>query len=72
LVDGKVEVPVEVRGRDLLWRRNIWKLRTLMTPDTLQEWRFHNVQMFATRAAEVTATLLQAAERGETLYERPR
>lgn len=72
LVDGKVEVPFEMRGRDFLWRRNVRNLRRLMTRETLREWRFHNVQMFATRAAQVTATLIEAAERGETLYERPR
>jgi aminoglycoside 3-N-acetyltransferase len=72
LIDGKVEVPFEMRGRNFLWRRNVWNLRNLMTPETLQEWRFHNVPMFATRAAHVTAALLAAAERGETVYERPR
>jgi aminoglycoside 3-N-acetyltransferase len=71
LVDGKVEVPFEVRGRNLLWRLNIWNLRKLMTRETLQEWRFHNVPLFATRAADVTGTLLRAAERGETLYVKP-
>ncbi len=72
LIDGKVEVPFEMRGRDFLWRRNVGNVRKLMTRETLREWRFHNVQIFATRAAQVTATLIKAAERGETLYEQPR
>jgi aminoglycoside 3-N-acetyltransferase len=71
LIDGKDQVPFELRGRNMLWRLNIWNLRRLMTPQTLQEWRFHNVPMFATRAADVTGTLLRAAERGATLYEKP-
>jgi aminoglycoside 3-N-acetyltransferase len=72
LIDGKVEVPFEMRGRNFLWHRNVWHLRELMTPETLREWRFHNVPMFATRAARVTDTLIKAAERGVTLYQRPR
>jgi len=72
LIDGKEHLPFEMRGRDFTWRRNVWKLRKLMTPETLREWRFHNVPMFATRAAQVTAALTAAAARGETLYDRPR
>lgn len=50
-------------------RFNIWKLRTLMDGDRLQEWTFHHVPMFATRAADVSASLVAAARRGVTLYE---
>jgi hypothetical protein len=48
----------------------MWKLREIMGPDKLREWRFHHVPMFATRAADVTAALVDAARRGVTLYER--
>jgi aminoglycoside 3-N-acetyltransferase len=69
LVDGPEEIPFETGGRSLQWRRNMWKLRTIMGHDTLQEWRFHHVPMFATRAGDVTAALIAAAKRGVTLYE---
>ncbi len=72
LVDGKEEVPFElVPGRSLQWRFNIWKLRTIMDRDRLQEWNFHHVPMFSARAGEVTAALIDAAKRGVTLYDKP-
>ena len=71
LVDGKEEIPFELKSRGFLWRFNIWKLRTIMTPDKLQEWNYHHVPMFATRAADVTQTLTEAAKRGVTLYDAP-
>ena len=40
-----------------------------MPKEALGEWRFHNVRLFATRAADVTAALIAAARRGMTLYE---
>jgi aminoglycoside 3-N-acetyltransferase len=70
LVDGEEEIPFEVGRRSLQWRRNMWKLRAIMGRDTLQEWKFHHVPMFATRAGDVTAALIDAAGRGVTLYER--
>ena len=42
-----------------------------MDHDKLQEWQFHHVPMFSTRAADVTASLLDAAKRGVTLYDKP-
>lgn len=71
LIDGKEEIPFELTARSLTWRRNMWKLRTIMDRGTLQEWAFHHVPMFATRASDVTAALMRAAERGVTLYEKP-
>ena len=71
LIDGKEEIPFELSGRGLLWRFNIWKLRTIMNRDSLQEWNFHHVPMFATRAGDVTAALIDAAKRGVTLYDKP-
>ena len=71
LVDGGEEIPIELRSRRLLWRFNIWKLREIMDRASLQEWRFHHVPMFSTRAADVTAALVVAAGRGVTLYDKP-
>lgn len=72
LVDGKEEIPFELSpGRVPLWRFNIWKLQSIMTPETLQEWEFHRVPMFSTRASDVTTQLVDAARRGVTLYDKP-
>jgi len=71
LVDGKEEILIELPGRSLAWRRNMWKLRDIMDRDSLQEWTFHHVPMFTTRAGEVTAALIDAAKHGVTLYEKP-
>lgn len=70
LVDGQEEIPFELFQRSLRWRRNMWKLRHIMGSDKLREWKFHHVPMFATRAADVTTALIEAARRGVTLYER--
>jgi aminoglycoside 3-N-acetyltransferase len=69
LVDRDGEIPFELRGRSVDGRFDIWKVRKLMTPDSLREWRFHHVPMFATRAATVTEQLVAAARRGQTLYD---
>ena len=71
LIDGKEEIPFSPGGRSYQWRFNIWKLRTIMNRDSLQEWTFHHVPMFSTRAADVTAALIEAAKRGVTLYDKP-
>lgn len=71
VVDGKDEVQASLSGCGPLWKFNIWKLRDIMSRDRLQEWKFHHVPMFSTRAADVTADLIEAARRGVTLYEKP-
>jgi len=71
VIDGDQEFPVRLRERAFEWRRNMWKLRTIMDSASLAEWKFHHVPMFATRAATVTDALIQAAKRGVTLYEKP-
>lgn len=68
LVERGVELPFVLRSREVDGRFDIWRVRKLMAPGTLHEWRFHNVPMFATRAADVTRQLGDAARRGETLY----
>lgn len=71
VVDGNEEIPAMLSGRGLLWKFNIWKLRGIMDRDRLQEWNFHHVPMFSTRAADVTSALVEAARRGVTLYDKP-
>ncbi len=73
-------VPITIRDRDktehafeLRWRkfdlpRNMWRLREFMGREALQEWEFHHVPMFQTRARPVTEALLAAARAGRTLY----
>jgi aminoglycoside 3-N-acetyltransferase len=71
LVDGDDEIPFMLRRQGFAWKLNIWKLRKIMDPARLHEWRFHHVHLFAARAADVTVALKNAAERGVTLYDRP-
>ena len=49
--------------------RRMSKLRELMSQQRLEEWNFHNVAMFHTRAAWVTEDLLAAARHGQSIYE---
>jgi hypothetical protein len=58
-----LQTPIFIRPRRMP------KLRELMSEPRLQEWNFHNVPMFHTRAAWVTEDLLAAARRGQTIYE---
>jgi aminoglycoside 3-N-acetyltransferase len=71
VIDGQEEVRASLTGRGLLWRLNVQKLRSIMDKKTLRGWSFHHVPLFATRAGDVTAALVDAAKRGVTLYERP-
>lgn len=69
LVERGHEIPFELRGRSISGRFDIWRLRQIMSPGSLQEWSFHHVPMFAARAGDVTRQLVLAAQRGVTLYE---
>ena len=69
LVDRGQEIPFTMVNKDVAGRFDIWKLRNIMAPGTLQEWRFHHVPMFATRARSVTDQCVAAARRGVTLYD---
>jgi len=71
LIDGDDEIPFLLHRQGSPWKLNMWKLRKIMDPARLHEWRFHHVHFFAARAAEVTRALKNAAERGVTLYDRP-
>lgn len=69
LVDGKEEIPFQLVGRHVQGRFDIWKIRQIMSKQTLHEWQFHHVPMFAARAADVTQETVAAARRGITLYD---
>lgn len=69
IVEKNGETAMEIGGVQQQWTFNIWKLRELLAPQQLQEWRFHNCPMFAARAAVVTDALVEAAQRGFTLYD---
>jgi aminoglycoside 3-N-acetyltransferase len=69
LVDRDEEIPLCLAGGGYQGRFNIWKLREIMDRGSLQEWKFHHVPMFSTRARDVTESLMAAARRGVTLYE---
>lgn len=72
LVDGDIEIPISLNASAITWKRDMWRLRGIMNPQTLREWTFHRVPMFATRAADVTAALVDAARRGVTIYVPPK
>jgi aminoglycoside 3-N-acetyltransferase len=44
-------------------------LKDLLGPDELIRWRFHGVPLFVTSASRVTEVLIDAALRGETVYD---
>ena len=69
LVDCGQDLPFKMVDRSVAGRFDIWKLRGIMAPSTLQEWNFHHVPMFATRAGSVTDQGVAAARRGVTLYD---
>ena len=49
--------------------RRIERLEQLLDPDELIQWRFHGAPLFVTSAARVTEVLMDAALRGETIYD---
>jgi aminoglycoside 3-N-acetyltransferase len=69
LIDGQEEIPFRLENRRIQGRLNVWKLKAIMPSDKLQQWKFHNVPIFATRASDVASSLIAAARRGVTLYE---
>lgn len=69
LLDRDQEIDFLLPHRSYRGHFNIWRLRKIMDRQTLKEWNFHHVPMFATCAAEVTRRLVEAASRGVTLYE---
>ena len=69
IVDKQDEISMELGGVQQQGTFNIWKLREIMSSESLREWRFHNCPMFMASADEVTDTLVTAAARGFTLYD---
>lgn len=68
LVERGQETPYELRSRSVDGRFEILRIRSLMSPQALKEWTFHGAPFFAATAADVTAELVAAAKRGQTLY----
>jgi aminoglycoside 3-N-acetyltransferase len=66
--DGTV-YPYELPFNESVFRRRIERLDQLLGPDELVQWRFHGVPLFVTSAARVTKVLIDAALRGETIYD---
>jgi aminoglycoside N3'-acetyltransferase len=66
--DGAVHDYELAIGREPMTRR-LERLGSLMTPEELVRWRFHGVPLFVTTASRVTEVLVEAAERGETIYD---
>jgi aminoglycoside 3-N-acetyltransferase len=58
----------DLRLRGFSRPRRMRKLRHLMSLARLQQWEFHHVPLFYTRAGWVTEDLLAAAKRGQTIY----
>jgi aminoglycoside 3-N-acetyltransferase len=54
---------------DVATGRRIERLERLLDTDELLQWRFHGVPLFMTSAARVTEALIEAALRGETIYD---
>lgn len=65
----KQKRPFELRWRRFAWHRDMYRLRRVMGPESLQEWTFHHVPFFATSAGDVTRALSDAATSGFTLYQ---
>lgn len=68
LVERGQEQPYELRSRAVDGRFEILRIRSLMSPQSLKEWTFHGAPFFSAMAADVTAELIAAARRGQTLY----
>jgi aminoglycoside 3-N-acetyltransferase len=71
LVDGKTEHRYRFRADLIPANGRLDRLPGLLDPGDLNEWRFHGVPIFWTRAGRVTRALMEAAERGKTLYAGP-
>lgn len=71
LVEGKTEIPYLLPRGGPKWRRDMWRLRAIMAPETLREWSFHGAPLFATRAGDVSRAIIEAASRGKTIYVNP-
>jgi aminoglycoside 3-N-acetyltransferase len=66
--DGTVR-SYELRVGETSMHRRAELLERLLGPDELVRWRFHGVPLFVTSAGRVTEVLVEAALRGETMYD---
>jgi aminoglycoside 3-N-acetyltransferase len=66
--DGTVH-HYELPFNESVMGRRIERLEQLLGSDELVQWRFHGVPLFVTSAARVTEVLIDAALRGETIYD---
>jgi aminoglycoside N3'-acetyltransferase len=71
LVDAEGEHPHRLRADTTPVERRLHRLRRLLEPGDLTEWRFHGVPLFWTRAGRVTDAMCEAALRGRTIYAGP-
>jgi len=71
LIEGDERIPYRLPADETAWERDMWRLRRILPPGVLREWRFHGAPMFATRAGAFTEAAMAAARRGETVYIRP-
>jgi aminoglycoside N3'-acetyltransferase len=71
VVDGAGEHPYRFRIDTTAVERRVHRLRRLLAPGDLTEWRFHGVPLFWTRAGRITEALCDAALRGRTIYAGP-
>ncbi len=71
LVDGPREIRYRFRIDTTGVERRVHRLRRLLDPGDLTEWRFHGVPLFWTRAGVVTAKMCAAALEGRTIYSGP-
>jgi len=71
LVEGGTEIAYRLPRDGLLWKRDMWRVRAIMSPGTLKEWSFHGAPMFAARAGDVSRSISEAARRGKTIYVMP-
>jgi aminoglycoside N3'-acetyltransferase len=71
LVDGEREIPCRLRIDTTGIERRVHRLRRLLEPGDLIEWRFHGVELFWTRAAAITSRMCAAALQSRTIYSGP-
>ncbi len=71
LVDSDGEHPLRFRVDTTGVERQLHRLRRLLEPGDLTEWRFHGVPLFWTHAGRVTQVMCEAALRGRTIYPGP-
>jgi aminoglycoside N3'-acetyltransferase len=69
IVDGSIQIPMILRGGGIQGRLNMKKLPSLLQDGDLQSWTFHHAPFFTIRADVVTSRLVEAAERGESVYD---